>query len=152
MPFPRLRRLSRNLLAGRGGRHSRGEYGDRPQSASAAPGCPAGTAMNIVAHQDDDLLFQSPALISAIRDGLCVRTVYVTAGDANDSADYWTSRENGVKAAYAQLAGVANTWTTTDAGIAGHPIPVATLDRGIENLPGFHAVARRVPRRKRRVQ
>ena len=84
--------------------------------------------MSIVAHQDDDLLFQSPALISAIRGGLCVRTVYVTAGDANDSAAYWTSRENGVKAAYAQLAGVANIWTMSDAGIAGHPIPVATLD------------------------
>ena len=83
--------------------------------------------MYIVAHQDDDLLFQSPALIAAIRGGLCVRTVYVTAGDANQAAAYWASRESGVKAAYAQLAGVANTWTTADAGIAGHAIPVATL-------------------------
>ena len=84
--------------------------------------------MNIVAHQDDDLLFQSPWLLSAIRDGLCVRTVYVTAGDANDSAAYWSAREDGVKAAYAHLAGAADSWTTADAGIAGHPIPVATLD------------------------
>jgi len=89
--------------------------------------------MNIVAHQDDDLLFQSLALISMIRGGLCVRTVYVTAGDANQNAAYWTSRESGVKAAYAELAGVANTWTTTDAGIDGHPIPVATLD-GATNI------------------
>ncbi|WP_354187169.1 PIG-L family deacetylase [Arthrobacter sp. UYCu712] len=89
--------------------------------------------MHIVAHQDDDLLFQSPALIAAIRGGMCVRTVYVTAGDANEPATYWASRESGVKAAYAQLAGVANTWTTADAGIAGHPIPVATLD-GATNI------------------
>jgi len=89
--------------------------------------------MNIVAHQDDDLLFQSPALISMIRGGLCVRTVYVTAGDANQTAAYWTSRESGVKAAYAELAGVDNTWTTVDAGIDGHPIPVATLD-GATNI------------------
>ena len=33
-----------------------------------------------------------------------------------------------MKAAYAHLAGVADSWTTSDAGIAGHPIPVATLD------------------------
>ncbi|MET3204618.1 UNVERIFIED_ORG: putative naringenin-chalcone synthase [Arthrobacter sp. UYEF13] len=32
-----------------------------------------------------------------------------------------------MKAAYAQLAKVANSWTTADAGIAGHPITVATL-------------------------
>jgi LmbE family N-acetylglucosaminyl deacetylase len=83
--------------------------------------------MSIVAHQDDDLLFQNPWLLSAIRDGLCVRTVYVTAGDANQATAYWTSRENGVKAAYAQLAGAENKWTTADAGIAGHAIPVATL-------------------------
>ncbi|MDR7083939.1 LmbE family N-acetylglucosaminyl deacetylase, partial [Arthrobacter ginsengisoli] len=89
--------------------------------------------MSIVAHQDDDLLFQSPALPLAIRAGMCVRTVYVTAGDANDSAAYWNSRESGVKAAYAQLAGVANVWTTSDAGIAGHPIPVATLE-GATNI------------------
>ncbi|MGP4033815.1 DUF7402 domain-containing protein [Pseudarthrobacter sp. 1C304] len=96
--------------------------------AAAAPGCPAGSTMNIVAHQDDDLIFQSPMLLSAVRDGLCVRTVYLTAGDANDSEDYWSAREDGVKAAYAHLAGVPDAWSVSDAGVAGHPIPVATLD------------------------
>lgn len=126
MPFPGRRRLSIILLAVASLLALDVGTGTVPR-ASAAPGCPAGTAMNVVAHQDDDLLFMSPMLISAIRGGLCVRTVYVTAGDANDSAAYWKSREAGVKAAYAQLAGVANTWSTADAGIAGHPIPVATL-------------------------
>ncbi|MEV7638275.1 PIG-L family deacetylase [Pseudarthrobacter enclensis] len=85
--------------------------------------------MNIVAHQDDDLLFQSPKLISHIRGGLCVRTVYVTAGDANESPDYWASRESGVKAAYAEIAQVPNSWRNADAGISGHPITVATLEQ-----------------------
>jgi LmbE family N-acetylglucosaminyl deacetylase len=96
-------------------------------NALGATGCTAGTVMNFVAHQDDDLLFMSPTLISAIRSRMCVRTVYVTAGDANGSAAYWKSREAGVKAAYAELAGVANTWTTGDAGITGHPLALATL-------------------------
>ena len=104
-----------------------GNMAAAPQ-ASADEGCPAGTAMNVVAHQDDDLIFQSPMLLSAIQDGLCMRTVYVTAGDANDSEDYWSAREDGVKAAYAHLAGVPDAWTVADAGIAGHPIAVATLD------------------------
>ena len=77
---------------------------------AAAPSC----SVQVVAHQDDDLLFQSPRLISVIRGGLCVRTVYVTAGDANDTAAYWASRESGMKTAYAQLAEVANSWTTAD--------------------------------------
>ena len=127
MPFSRPRQGSLVLLAFALVAALTGSMASAPD-ASADAGCPAGTAMNIVAHQDDDLLFQSPGLLSAIRDGLCVRTVYLTAGDANDSEAYWSAREDGVKAAYAHLAGVADTWTTADAGIAGHPIPVATLD------------------------
>ena len=127
MPFPRLRRLSRLFLAPAAVAVLAGSMVAAPSASAADDACTAGTAMYIVAHQDDDLLFQSPALIAAIRGGLCVRTVYVTAGDANEPAAYWASRESGVKAAYAQLAGVANTWTMADAGIAGHAIPVATL-------------------------
>ena len=132
MFFPRFRRWSLAVLASAVVVALAGCMATAP-GASAALACQAGTAMNIVAHQDDDLLFQSPALISMIRGGLCVRTVYVTAGDANQTAAYWTSRESGVKAAYAELAGVDNTWTTVDAGIDGHPIPVATLD-GATNI------------------
>src|SRR6478735_4137971 len=132
MAFPRLRRLSQQFFAVAAVAALACSTATAP-GASADPGCPAGTVMNIVAHQDDDLLFQSPALISEIRHGLCVRTVYLTAGDANNTASYWRSRESGVKAAYAQLAGVGNTWTTADAGIAGHPIPVATLS-GATNI------------------
>jgi LmbE family N-acetylglucosaminyl deacetylase len=85
-------------------------------------------ALNFVAHPDDDLLFLSPDLLHAIRAGGNVRTVYVTAGDAGlHASSYWQDRESGVRAAYAEMAGVANSWTQSDAGIAGHPIPVFTL-------------------------
>jgi LmbE family N-acetylglucosaminyl deacetylase len=98
-----------------------------PRPAEANPNCPQGAVLNIVAHQDDDLLFLSPDLIHDIQANRCVRTVFVTAGDAGRDATYWGGRENGAKAAYAQMAGVANTWSTADAGIAGRTIPVATL-------------------------
>jgi LmbE family N-acetylglucosaminyl deacetylase len=97
------------------------------QAASAAVACSNGV-MNIVAHADDDILFQSPVLLKSAKSGACLRTVYVTAGDANDSTAYWNARESGAKAAYARMAGVSNSWTNSDAGIAGHPITVSTLN------------------------
>ncbi len=86
-----------------------------------------GRTLNIVAHEDDDLLFLSPDLLHAIQAGRTVRTVFVTAGDRGAGADYWQNRESGVRAAYAQMCGVANSWTQSDAGISGHPISVFTL-------------------------
>ena len=83
--------------------------------------------LNFVAHPDDDLLFLSPDLLHAIQAGGNLRTVYLTAGDAGLHASYWQDRESGVQAAYAEMAGVANSWTQSDAGVAGHPIPVFTL-------------------------
>lgn len=96
-------------------------------SAAAATSCAAGTTMNVVAHPDDDLLFQSPDLLRDVQADRCVRTVFITAGDDNQVDDYWRTRERGIQAAYANMAGAANAWSTTDAGIAGHPITVRTL-------------------------
>ena len=59
--------------------------------AVAAGNCASGATMNIVAHQDDDILFQSPNLLHEVQAGRCVRTVYVTAGDA-DGAGQATGR------------------------------------------------------------
>src|SRR5690348_16747395 len=95
---------------------------------TATSACPNGASMQFVAHEDDDLLFQSPDILHDVQSGRCVRTVYLTAGDAGNDSSYWSSRESGVEAAYAQMAGVANTWTTTDAGVSGHPIPLLTLN------------------------
>ncbi len=95
--------------------------------ASAASVCTLGATLNIVAHEDDDLLFLNPDVLHAIQKGRCVRTIFVTAGDAGNNASYWQGREAGAQAAYAQMSGVADTWTQTDAGISGHPIPLFTL-------------------------
>jgi LmbE family N-acetylglucosaminyl deacetylase len=65
--------------------------------------CPTSTVVGVVAHQDDDLLFMNPDLINDIRAGNCVRTIYVTAGDAGSNKFYWGSREQGSEAAYAYM-------------------------------------------------
>lgn len=95
--------------------------------ALAATTCAAGTTMNVVAHQDDDLLFLSPDLLKDVQADRCVRTVFLTAGDDNRDQTYWRARETGILTAYATMAGVANAWSTSDAGVAGHPIVVRTL-------------------------
>ncbi len=110
-------------------------------AASAATNCSAGSTLITVAHEDDSLLFLSPDLIHAINNGRCVRTVFFTAGDAGMGQSYWSSREQGVEAAYAQMAGVPDTWTQADAGIAGHPMPVMTLS----GQPNISLVFMRLP-------
>jgi putative flippase GtrA/LmbE family N-acetylglucosaminyl deacetylase len=77
-------------------------------------GCTPGTKtiMNIVAHEDDDLLFLSPDLLRSIQAGECVRTVYVTAGDSGQDGLYWQSRERGSQAAYSAMIGTSTTWVS----------------------------------------
>ena len=53
------------------------------------------------------------------------------------SASYWMSREAGLRAAYALMAGTANSWTQSDAGVPGHPIPLFTLS-GKPNISLAH--------------
>lgn len=67
------------------------------------------TDLNIVAHQDDDLLFMNPDVQKSITEGNCVRTVYLTAGDAGHSSFYWLKREKGAQAAYSQMTGAPKT-------------------------------------------
>ncbi|NTV22232.1 MAG: hypothetical protein HGB03_01515 [Candidatus Yonathbacteria bacterium] len=88
---------------------------------------PNNTVLNIVAHQDDDLLFQNPDPLHNIAEGYCVQTVYLTAGDAGRDSSYWLTRENGPKAAYALMAGVTNEWVESIKDINGHSISVFTL-------------------------
>ncbi|PVU81483.1 hypothetical protein DDP54_16555 (plasmid) [Cellulomonas sp. WB94] len=95
------------------------------QVPSTAP-CAAG-AMQVVAHEDDDLLFQSPDLAQDVLAGRCVRTVFLTAGDAAQGETYWRGREAGSLAAYAQMAGVADRWSSSDAGVPGHTVRLMTL-------------------------
>jgi hypothetical protein len=66
--------------------------------------------MYIVAHQDDDLLFMNPDIQELIQERHYVRVLYLTAGDACRGTAYMQGRENGIKTAYAKMAGVSNTW------------------------------------------
>lgn len=68
------------------------------------------TIMNVVAHQDDDLLFLSPDLLNSIQSGDCVRTVYITAGDAGSGQLYWLAREHGSEAAYNTMTKNTQPW------------------------------------------
>ncbi|KAL4874697.1 hypothetical protein BJY04DRAFT_211864 [Aspergillus karnatakaensis] len=87
----------------------------------------ASRILNIVAHEDDDLLFMNPHILSHIASGDDIRTLFLTAGDAGLGAEYWTSRQAGSLAAYAEMAGVENTWEESDLGIPGRDIPLYTL-------------------------
>ncbi len=72
--------------------------------------CRVPTIMNIVAHEDDDLLFMSPDLLDNINAGYCVRTVYITAGDAGAGYYYWLGREQGSQAAYSKMLNFTDIW------------------------------------------
>ena len=79
------------------------------------------------AHEDDDLLFMNPDIGAAIDRGDHVRVVFFTAGDAGNDASYWLGREAGIRAAYAQMAAVADDWATTMETHAGKTLRVQTL-------------------------
>lgn len=83
-----------------------------PISPSQLPdtSCDGPSIMNVVAHQDDDLLFTSPDLLNAVKAGDCVRSVYVTAGDAGYDQFYWLSRQQGSEAAYSNMLGFDHGW------------------------------------------
>src|SRR6476620_1769830 len=101
---------------------------DRGIARSAPlPPCLQGTTLNFVAHEDDDLLFLSPDLLHDIHNGRCVITVFLTAGDAGDVSSYWLARENGSKAAYAQMAGLANSWAQSSLNVSNHQLVLFTL-------------------------
>jgi LmbE family N-acetylglucosaminyl deacetylase len=93
--------------------------------------------LNVVAHEDDDLLFLSPPLLQFIERGDSITTLYLTAGDDGLDAAYWQGRERGVMAAYASMLGdTAVSWTDSSVtpvpGAA--PLPSATPSRGAIEL------------------
>jgi LmbE family N-acetylglucosaminyl deacetylase len=102
-------------------------FGPVTAEARTVADCAAGSTLYTVAHADDSILFQDPDIRTDIASGRCVRTIFLTAGDAGLDATYWQGRENGVAAAYADLAARPNVWRTSDAGIPGHPARLLTL-------------------------
>jgi len=84
----------------------------------------ATSSISIVAHEDDELGFINPDVLEAIGAGIKSTAVYLTAGNASQAwgTGYATNRENGVQAAWAEMAGVANSWTSTMETIAGKQV------------------------------
>ncbi|MCG8419611.1 MAG: FG-GAP-like repeat-containing protein [Proteobacteria bacterium] len=100
-------------------------------TTASAQTLPSGSQFHdlyIVAHQDDDLLFMNPDVMNSIRAGHTVRTVYLTAGDAGDTSIYWKDgREAGIRAAYAEMANVTDSWTANTDQVMGKPVARFTL-------------------------
>ena len=94
--------------------------------ARAAESC-SGGSLHIVAHEDDDLLFTSPDLLADVTGQRCTRTLFLTAGDAGNEDTYWQSRERGIEAAYASMAGVTNAWSTATVSLGGKSVRMRTL-------------------------
>ncbi|KXS22402.1 hypothetical protein M427DRAFT_26965 [Gonapodya prolifera JEL478] len=103
----------------------------------------SGCSLNIVAHEDDDLLFIKwvlraglrgsvpPDIFNDIQAGRCTRTVFITAGDNNRGETYWMGREAGTRAAYSTMPNVTDAWATTTAVIGGTNVRVQTLNNTV---------------------
>ncbi|MFG2985898.1 PIG-L family deacetylase [Streptomyces sp. NPDC048258] len=100
-------------------------YGNAQETAAPEatlrPSVTEGTVLQVVAHPDDDLFFMNPDLSRSISTGVKVATVYLTSGESDgrneahsphledparpaDHAAYAEARQNGIRAAYAQMA------------------------------------------------
>jgi LmbE family N-acetylglucosaminyl deacetylase len=100
--------------------------GTTPPVAAAV--CPAANSrMNIVAHEDDDLLFINPHTYTDISAGRRLTVAFFTAGDDGRRTAYWHDREDGAMAAYAAMAGARNTWTASTTRVGGMKIHTVTL-------------------------
>ncbi|WP_371640470.1 PIG-L family deacetylase [Streptomyces virginiae] len=97
------------------------EHPHIPPAAVIAASVTEGSALQVVAHPDDDLFFMNPDLSRSISTGIKVTTVYLTSGESDgrneahsphlqdaagpaDRAAYAEARQNGIRAAYAQMA------------------------------------------------
>lgn len=100
-----------------------------PTPADAYPGEP--TTVNVVAHEDDDLLFINPDVNMDVTGGKRTITVFLTAGDAGRGTQYYQDREAGARAAYAQMGGYNNTWNTTTPVVNGHAITKSCLSQTV---------------------
>lgn len=92
------------------------------------------TTLSFVAHEDDDLLFMNPDILSDVQAGYDTWVVYLTAGEIaygsgspQERLDYANMRTEGVKAAYARAAKTANDWTFNESVFNGHPVATDTL-------------------------
>lgn len=106
---------------------------------------PAQTAcagsLDIVAHEDDDILFMNPDIQKDISAGRCVTTVYLTVGDYGRGWQITKFREDGAKAAYAHMAGVPDNWTEDNRQINSRSLVAFSLD----GKPNINLIFLRLP-------
>lgn len=95
-----------------------------------SPACNGKTILSIAAHEDDDLLFMNPDLLHNLHGGGCLRTVYLTAGDAGLSSSYWLGREKGAEAAYDSMAGHTSLWIERYVEVNSHEYIKMASPRG----------------------
>lgn len=96
-------------------------------SAQAADACHGSRDLVVVGHMDDDLLFMNPDLSSNIQAGGCMQVLYLTASERKSGLEYMYSREQGVRAAYAYMAGLVNEWQQTRLMVGSASIAQFTL-------------------------
>jgi LmbE family N-acetylglucosaminyl deacetylase len=94
----------------------------------AAADCHGIRDLVFVAHQDDDLLFMNPDIQGTIRAGGCVQVVYLTAAERGEGIGYMMGRARGVRAAYAYIAGTANSWTEDVVELGGRHLARVVLN------------------------
>jgi hypothetical protein len=92
--------------------------------------CSGSTIVNVVAHQDDDLLFMSPTLLHEVASTDCVRTIYLTAGDAGNNGLYWTGRERAVETAYSKMLNSNAIWVQRIVQITPSQFAIVANPRG----------------------
>ncbi|WP_282692050.1 PIG-L family deacetylase [Streptomyces sp. CC208A] len=100
---------------------ARGARGDAPDTPAgpAARGTAPLSVMQFVSHPDDDLYFMNPDTAQSLADRTPLTTVYLTAGESNgvnaragraaavtapDKPAFAEARQNGIRAAYAEMA------------------------------------------------
>ena len=84
--------------------------------------------LQIVAHEDDDLYFMTPAVPDGLATGAPSWTVFLTAGDAGRTDGHWQSRELGIRAAYASMMAAPDLWSSDPIEVGGNLITSFTLD------------------------
>jgi LmbE family N-acetylglucosaminyl deacetylase len=90
-----------------------------PPADPLYPVCEGAKTMSVWAHYDDDLLFVGSQISDAIAAGQCVRSVFLTAGDAGRGPDYSAGREHGIMRAYDVMRGAEpGEWVSFPATLA----------------------------------
>ncbi|WP_030694213.1 PIG-L family deacetylase [Streptomyces globisporus] len=122
---------------GKAGKPGKPGKSDKPGPLKPPPrdaGSPV-SVMQIVAHPDDDLFFMNPDVSQSLHSGSPLAAVYLTAGESDgvnarphdaeaaapDKAGYAEARQNGIRAAYAEMATGSRTspWDRTAIPTAG---------------------------------